>query len=78
LCLFSASDIALDWVLPPATWGRIWEVALNSDDPDAGTAGWPENHQPTAAVTYGAESVLQMPPFTTIVLRRTDPAGPPR
>jgi len=78
LCLFSASDIALDWVLPPATWGRIWEVALNSDDPDAGTAGWPENHRPTAAVTYGAESVLQVPPFTTIVLRRTDPAGPPR
>ena len=78
LCLFSASEFPLDWVLPPATWGRLWEVALNSGDPDAGTAGWPENHRPAAAVTYSAESVLQMPPFTTIVLRRIDPAGPPR
>ena len=76
LCLFSASEHDLEWTVPPSRWGARWEVALHSGYPERGSAGWPPGHVVADIESYDAGERILVGAMTTIILRRTDPAGP--
>jgi isoamylase len=66
-CIVSASELDLDWVLPPERWGRTWEVWLDTAE---STRVRPSSPGPRV----DAGDVLTVTARSLMLLRRIDPA----
>jgi isoamylase len=65
LILINASELDLEWSVPPRRWGKRWVVELNTLDPMEGTS-----ERPTVAVP--PRGAINVHSRSMVVLRRTE------
>ena len=66
-CIVSASELDLDWMLPPERWGRAWEVWLDTSEPTTVRPSSPGRR-------VGAGEIISVTSRSLMILRRSDPS----